>query len=97
MFISHSQLVEEQIDVIVKEKVPVVVTGAGNPTLYIADLKQAGTKVMPVVANVEQAQKMEAIGADVIVAEGMEAGGHVGRVTTLSLVPQIVDAVIFRL
>ena len=79
--------------VIVEEGVKVVTTGAGNPGKYIDDWKKAGVKVIPVVASCALAKMMERCGADAVVAEGTEAGGHIGEITTMSLVPQIVDAV----
>jgi len=79
--------------VIVEEGVPVVTTGAGNPGKYMALWKEAGVKVIPVVASVAMAKMMERAGADAVVAEGMESGGHIGQLTTMTLVPQVVDAV----
>lgn len=84
---------DEIMDVIVENKVPVVTTGAGNPGKYMEALKQAGCKVFPVVASVALAIRMERAGADGIIAEGTEAGGHVNEQTTMSLIPQVVDAV----
>lgn len=84
---------DEVAKVVVEEKVPVVTTGAGNPEKYIKMWKEAGVKVIPVVASVAMAKRMERCGADAIVAEGTEAGGHIGENTTMVLVPQIVDAV----
>ncbi|WP_294704838.1 enoyl-[acyl-carrier-protein] reductase FabK [uncultured Fusobacterium sp.] len=85
--------VEKQIDVCIEEGVPVVTTGAGNPGPYMEKLKAAGIKVIPVVASVALAKRMEKIGADAVIAEGMEGGGHIGTITTMSLVPQVVEAV----
>ena len=79
--------------VIVDEGVKVVTTGAGNPSKYMEMWKAAGVKVIPVVASVAMAKLMERGGADAIVAEGMESGGHIGSTTTMALVPQVVDAV----
>ncbi len=79
--------------VVVEEGVKVVTTGAGNPEKYMAMWKEAGIKVIPVVASVAMAKRMERIGADAVVAEGMESGGHIGELTTMTLVPQVVDAV----
>lgn len=79
--------------IIVEEGVRVVTTGAGNPGKYMAMWKEAGVKVIPVVASVALAKMMERAGADAVVAEGMESGGHIGAATTMSLVPQVVDAV----
>lgn len=79
--------------VIVDEGVKVVTTGAGNPSKYMDMWKKAGVKVIPVVASVAMAKLMERGGADAVVAEGMESGGHIGSTTTMALVPQVVDAV----
>lgn len=79
--------------VIVEEGVPVVTTGAGNPEKYMNMWKGAGVKVIPVVASVAMAKRMERCGADAVIAEGTEAGGHIGETTTMVLVPQIVDGV----
>lgn len=79
--------------VVVEEGVKVVTTGAGNPGKYMAMWKEAGIKVIPVVASVALAKMMERAGADAVVAEGMESGGHIGESTTMTLVPQVVDAV----
>lgn len=79
--------------VIVEEGVKVVTTGAGNPAKYMEMWKAAGVKVIPVVASVAMAKLMERAGADAVVAEGMESGGHIGSTTTMALVPQVVDAV----
>lgn len=80
-------------DIIVQEGVKVVTTGAGNPGKYMAKWKEAGVKVIPVVASVAMAKMMERGGADAVVAEGTESGGHIGSATTMTLVPQVVDAV----
>lgn len=79
--------------VIVEEQVPVVTTGAGNPGKYMELWKDAGVKVIPVVASVALAKLMQRGGADAVIAEGMESGGHIGKTTTMSLVPQVCDAV----
>lgn len=79
--------------VLVEEGVAVVTTGAGSPEKYMSMWKEAGMKVIPVVASVALAKRMERCGADALVAEGTEAGGHIGELTTMVLVPQIVDAV----
>ena len=84
---------EKVAKVIVEEGVKVVTTGAGSPEKYMADWKAAGVKVIPVVASVALAKRMERCGADAVVAEGCEAGGHIGELTTMVLVPQVVDAV----
>ena len=78
---------------IVEEGVKVVTTGAGNPGKYMAMWKEAGVKVIPVVASVALAKMMERAGADAVIAEGTESGGHIGAATTMTLVPQVVDAV----
>ncbi len=84
---------EEVAKVVVEEGIKVVTTGAGNPSKFMPMWKEAGVKVIPVVASVAMAKLMERGGADAVVAEGMEAGGHIGSATTMTLVPQIVDAV----
>ncbi len=84
---------DEVAQVIVEEGIKVVTTGAGNPAKYMQMWKDAGVKVIPVVASVALAKLMERAGADAVVAEGMEAGGHIGSATTMTMVPQIVDAV----
>ena len=88
-----SPYADEIAQVIVEEKVPVVTTGAGNPEKYMKMWKDAGIKVMPVVASVALAKLMERAGADMVIAEGMESGGHIGEQTTMTLVPQVADAV----
>ena len=88
-----SPFAEEVMQVVIEEKVAVVATGAGNPGKFIPALKEAGIKILPVVASVAMAKKMEKSGADGVVAEGTEAGGHIGELTTMVLVPQVVDAV----
>ena len=77
----------------VEEKIPVITTGAGNPGKYMEDWKAAGILVIPVVASVALARRLSGEGADAVVAEGCESGGHIGEVTTMALVPQVVDAV----
>ncbi|MHB1651071.1 MAG: enoyl-[acyl-carrier-protein] reductase FabK [Desulfitobacteriaceae bacterium] len=88
-----SPFVEEVMKVIIEERVPVITTGAGNPGKYVPILKELGTKVIPVVASVALARRLEKAGVDALIAEGMESGGHVGEICTLPLVPQVVDAV----
>ena len=83
----------EVAKVIIEEGVKVVTTGAGNPARFMSMWKEAGIKVIPVVASVAMAKLMERGGADAVVAEGMESGGHIGASTTMTLVPQVVDAV----
>lgn len=79
--------------IIAEEGVKVVTTGAGNPGKYMGLWKEAGVKVIPVVASTAMARMMERGGADAVVAEGMESGGHIGSITTMALVPQVADAV----
>lgn len=81
------------VELVCGEQVPVVTTGAGNPAKYMEAFRAAGVMVAPVVPSVEAAVKMETAGADLVIAEGMESGGYIGRVSTLTLVPQVVDAV----
>ncbi len=88
-----SPYADEVAKVIVEEGVKVVTTGAGNPEKYMKMWKEAGVKVIPVVASVALAKRMERCGADAVVAEGTESGGHIGELTTMVLVPQVVDAV----
>ncbi|MFI5358847.1 MAG: enoyl-[acyl-carrier-protein] reductase FabK [Halanaerobiales bacterium] len=88
-----SPFVDEIAELVIEEKVPVVTTGAGNPGKYIEAFKENGIKVIPVVPTVALAKRMERIGVDAVIAEGTEAGGHIGEITTMALVPQIVDAV----
>jgi len=85
--------VPELVEVVLSAQVPMVTTGAGNPAKYMDSLKGAGVKVFPVVPAVALAQRMEKLGADGVIAEGTESGGHVGTETTMALVPQVVDAV----
>jgi len=80
-------------DVVIEEGVPVVTTGAGNPGPFVPKWKAAGIKVIPVVASVALAKRMERLGVDALICEGMEAGGHIGEITSFALIPQIVDAV----
>lgn len=84
---------DEMAQIIIEEKVPVVTTGAGNPGKYIAKWKEAGVIVIPVVAAGILAKRLERAGADAIIAEGTESGGHVGEMTTMALVPQVADQV----
>lgn len=84
---------DEVAGIVVEEGVRVVTTGAGNPAKYMDLWKRADVKVLPVVASVAMAKMMEHAGADGVVAEGMESGGHIGQTTTMALVPQVVDAV----
>ena len=89
-----SQHVDAVVDYLIEESgVKIITTGAGNPSKYMERFKAADIKVIPVVASVAVAKRMERIGAAAIIAEGMEAGGHIGRLTTLALLPQVIDAV----
>ena len=88
-----SPFADEVAQVVIDEHVPVVVTGAGNPTKYMKAWNEAGIKVIPVVASVAMAKLVQRAGAVAVVAEGTESGGHIGETTTMALVPQVVDAV----
>lgn len=88
-----SPFVNEVIEVVIQEKAPVVAFGAGQPGIFFPRLKEAGIKIMPVVSAVALAKRLQRSGADLIVAEGMESGGHIGETTTIALVPQVVSAV----
>lgn len=88
-----SPYAQEVAKVIIEESVPVVTTGAGNPSRFIKEWKAAGIVVIPVVASTALAKMVERAGADAVIAEGCESGGHVGELTTMALVPQVVDAV----
>jgi enoyl-[acyl-carrier protein] reductase II len=88
-----SPYLKENLELIIKEKIPVVATGGGNPGPFIGMLKEAGIKVMPVVASVALARRLERLGADALVVEGVESGGHVGEMTTMCLVPMVADEV----
>ena len=88
-----SPYAKDVAQVVVEEKVGVVTTGAGNPGAYMSRGKEAGIKVIPVVASVAHAKLMERAGADAVVAEGCESGGHIGEATTMTLVPAVADAV----
>ncbi len=85
--------VDEVMEVIREERVAVVTTGAGNPGKYVPSLQEAGIRVIPVVASVALAKRLVRAGVDALIAEGTESGGHIGDLTTMALVPQIVDAV----
>ena len=84
---------DEMAQLVIDEKVPVVTTGAGNPGKYVAAWKAAGIKVLPVVPSVALAKRLEKYNVDAIIVEGTEAGGHIGELTTMALVPQVVEAV----
>lgn len=88
-----SPYADEVAEIVAQERVKVVTTGAGNPEKYMEMWKAAGVKVIPVVASVALAKRMERCGADAVVAEGTESGGHIGETTTMVLVPQVADAV----
>ena len=88
-----SPFVEDIVNLVCEEGVKVVTTGAGNPSKYMDKFKEHGISLIPVVPSVAQAKKMEKIGASAVIAEGMESGGHIGKLTTMALVPQVVDAV----
>lgn len=88
-----SPYVEDIIKIIVQKKVPVITTGAGNPGKHLPYLKENGVKVFPVIASVALAKRLEKLGVDGVIAEGMECGGHIGDITTMALVPQVVDNV----
>lgn len=88
-----SPFVEEIMDLIVEERVEVITTGAGNPAKYIERLKEVNTKIIPVVPTIALAKRMEKHGADAVIVEGTEAGGHIGELTTMVLTPQVVDNV----
>jgi enoyl-[acyl-carrier protein] reductase II len=88
-----SPFAEEVVEIICEHKIPMVTTGAGNPAKFIKRLKGVGTKIIPVVPSVALAKRMEGLGADAVIVEGTEAGGHIGELTTMALVPQAVDAV----
>lgn len=85
--------IDDLVQVVLEERVPVVTTGAGNPGPYMDDLKARGIKVLPIAPSTALAKRLESVGADAIIGEGMEAGGHIGDLTTLVLTPQLVDAV----
>lgn len=88
-----SPFADEIIDLVIEENIPVITTGAGNPAKYMERLKKANVKVIPVVPTIALAQRMEKLGADAVIVEGTEAGGHIGELTTMVLTPQVADAV----
>lgn len=92
LYMMHPNI-DEIVDYVCRSGVKIVTTGAGNPSRFMEQFKEAGIKVLPVVPSVGIAVKMERAGADAIIVEGMEAGGHIGRTTTMALVPQVADAV----
>ncbi len=85
--------IDDLVDMVIAEGVHAVTTGAGNPAKYMSALKERGIKVLTVVPTVALAKRMESIGADAVIGEGMEAGGHIGELTTMVLIPQLADAV----
>ena len=88
-----SVYVEEIMQVVLEEGVCLITTGAGNPGKYIEALKARGIRIFPVVSSVALARRLERLGVDGVIAEGMESGGHVGETTTMALVPQVADAI----
>lgn len=89
----RSPYLNEIMELLQEEPVAVVTTGAGNPGKYVPHLRRVGTKVIPVVSSVALAKRLVRSGVDAIIAEGMESGGHIGEITSMALVPQVVDAV----
>jgi enoyl-[acyl-carrier protein] reductase II len=85
--------IDDLVEMVLEEGVQAVTTGAGNPGKYMSALKEKGIKVLPIAPSVALAKRLESIGADAIIGEGMEAGGHIGELTTMALIPQLVDAV----
>jgi len=85
--------IDELVQVVLDEHVPVVTTGAGNPAPYMPALKEAGIRVLPIVPSTALAKRLERVGADAVIGEGMEAGGHIGELTTMVLTPRLVDTV----
>lgn len=81
------------LKLVLAENVGIVTFGGGNPGVHLPALKEAGVKVIPVVSSVALARRLERVGADAIIAEGMESGGHIGETTTIALIPQVVDSV----
>ncbi|HSQ33631.1 MAG TPA: nitronate monooxygenase, partial [Peptostreptococcaceae bacterium] len=88
-----SPFADDIMDLVVEERIPVITTGAGNPGKYMEKLKSVKTKIIPVVPTIALAQRMESLGADAVIVEGTEAGGHIGELTTMVLTPQVADAV----
>ncbi len=88
-----NEFAAEHVELLVEERIPVVTTGAGSPGAVIERMRPEGIVVIPVVASVALARRVEKMGADAVIAEGTEAGGHIGETTTLVLVPQVVDTV----
>lgn len=92
IMLMHPQA-KKMAQLVIDEKIKIVTTGAGNPGIYMKLWKEAGIKVLPVVPSVALARRMEKAGADALIVEGCEAGGHIGEMTTMALVPQVIDAV----
>ena len=88
-----SPFADDIIELAIEKKVPVITTGAGNPGKHVKRFQEAGSKVIPVVPSVALARRMERINVDAVIVEGTEAGGHIGELATMALVPQVVDAV----
>ena len=92
-----SPFADDIVDLVIEEGVKVVTTGAGNPGKYMERFHEAGITVIPVIPSVALAKRMEKLGADAVVAEGMEAGGHIGKLTTMALVRQVADGYLSQL
>ena len=88
-----SEYVDDIMQMVLDEDIRVITTGAGNPGKYIPRLKERDIKVIPVAGSVAIAKRVAKVGADAVIAEGLESGGHLGEITTMALVPQVVDAV----
>jgi enoyl-[acyl-carrier protein] reductase II len=88
-----SPFVKDNLKLVIDEHVNIVTFGGGNPSIYIPTLKEAGTEVIPVVSSVALARRLERLGIDAIIAEGMESGGHVGETATMALIPQVVNSI----
>ncbi|MBM3119984.1 MAG: enoyl-[acyl-carrier-protein] reductase FabK [Chloroflexi bacterium] len=88
-----SPFLKDNLELVLAEKVGIVTFGGGNPGSYVPNLKEAGFKVVPVVSSVALARRLERLGADAIIAEGVESGGHIGETTTMALVPQVVSSI----
>jgi enoyl-[acyl-carrier protein] reductase II len=88
-----SPFADDIIDLAIEKKIPVITTGAGNPGKHVKRFQEVGSKVIPVVPSVALAKRMERLDIDAVIVEGTEAGGHIGELTTMALVPQVVDAV----
>jgi len=88
-----SPFADDIIELAIEKKVPVITTGAGNPGKHVKRFQEAGSKVIPVIPSVAMAKRMERLDVDAVIVEGTEAGGHIGELTTMALVPQVVDSV----